>query len=179
MSAALAAPASVIPSAFIIPMAVDSQAAALARLFCSLDPPRSRPGSRQLVVVAAGGRDLLWSPPRIAAHLLTASAGRRVQVLFHGAARGADQAIAAASDQLGWPQIACPALWQQHGRSAGPIRNRQMLERALALLTSLPAGASLQVIAFPGGCGTASLVAQARRLSRRSAQPIELLQISA
>ena len=165
-------------------MLIHSQAAALAPLFCSLDPPSSAPaaalpGACLLVVVAAGGRDLLWPPARIAAHLHTASAGRHVQALFHGAARGADQAIAAASDQLGWPQIACPALWQQHGRSAGPIRNRQMLSRALALLAALPAGAALQVIAFPGGCGTASLVAQAQRLRRRIAPPIELLQISA
>ena len=165
-------------------MAIQSQAAALAPLLCSLDlppalPAAALPGVRQLVVVAGGGRHLSWSPARIAAHLLAVNAGRRVQALFHGAARGADQAIAAASDQLGWPQIACPALWQQHGRSAGPIRNRQMLSRALALVSALPAGAALQVIAFPGGCGTASLVAQAQRLSRRRAQPIELLQISA
>ena len=115
----------------------------------------------------------------IAAHLLQASAGRIVQALLHGAARGADQAIAAAADQLGWPQIACPAAWQQHGHAAGPIRNRQMLHQAIDQATALPLGAGLLVIAFPGSRGTASLLDQARRLSRRSAIPIEVLQITA
>jgi hypothetical protein len=35
------------------------------------------------------------------------------------------------------------------------------------------------VIAFPGSRGTASLVDQARRLSRRSAIPIEVIEIAA
>mgnify|MGYP000397699660 CR=1 FL=1 len=65
-----------------------------------------------------------------------------------------------------------------HGGAAGPMRNRQMLERSLALIADLPLGAGLLVIAFPGSRGTASLVDQARRLSRRSAIPIEVLEIS-
>jgi len=52
-----------------------------------------------------------------------------------------------------------------------------MLERSLDLAAALPLGAALLVIAFPGSRGTASLVDQARRLSRRSAIPIEVLQI--
>ena len=39
--------------------------------------------------------------------------------------------------------------------------------------------AALLVIAFPGSRGTASLVDQARRLSRRSAIPIEVIEIAA
>jgi hypothetical protein len=66
-----------------------------------------------------------------------------------------------------------------HGRAAGPIRNRQMLERSLDLASALPLGAALLVIAFPGSRGTASLVDQARRLSRRSAIPIEVIEIAA
>ncbi|WP_411872150.1 SLOG family protein [Vulcanococcus limneticus] len=131
------------------------------------------------MIVAAGGRTLAWSPSRVAVHLLEITAGRVVQALFHGAARGADQAIAAAADQLGWPVIACPALWQQHGRSAGPIRNRQMLHQAIAQLALLPAGAALLVVAFPGGPGTASLVQLTRSLQARSSLPIELLTIKA
>ena len=155
-----------------------TQAAALAppdpSLFASILPP----GSGQLVVVAGGGRDLTWPSELIATYLLSASRGRLVQSLFHGGARGADQAISCAADQLGWPQFAFPAAWQQHGRAAGPIRNRQMLERSLDLAAALPLGAGLLVIAFPGSRGTASLVDQARRLSRRSAIPIELLEIA-
>ena len=135
------------------------------------------PGGGQLVVVAGGGRDLTWPSELIATHLLRATRGRLVQALFHGAARGADQAIAAAADQLGWPQIACPAAWREHGRAAGPIRNRQMLDRSLDLLAPMPIGAGLLVIGFPGSRGTASLLDQAHRLSRRSAIPIEVIQI--
>lgn len=153
-------------------------AAALAPPVDTPPRPLLLPGCAQLVIVAGGGRDLTWSPGLIARHLLRASAGRLVQALLHGAARGADQAIASAADQLGWRQIRCPAAWQQHGRAAGPIRNRQMLEHSLELTADLPLGAGLLVIAFPGSRGTASLLDQARRLARRSALPIELQQIS-
>ena len=155
-----------------------TQAAVLAPPDGCLLGPLFLPGSGQLVVVAGGGRDLAWPSQLIATHLLQATRGRLVQALFHGGARGADQAIAAAADQLGWPQVACPAAWSEHGRAAGPIRNRQMLERSLDLLAALPMGAGLLVVAFPGSRGTASLVDQAHRLSRRSAIPIEVLQIN-
>ena len=155
-----------------------TQAAALAPPAASLFSSLFLPGSGQLVIVAGGGRDLTWPSELIATHLLRASSGRIVQALLHGAARGADQAIASAADQLGWPQIACPAAWQQHGRAAGPIRNRQMLHQAIDQASALPLGAGLLVIAFPGSRGTASLLDQARRLSRRSAIPIEVLQIA-
>ena len=131
------------------------------------------------MIVASSGRDLTWPSELIATQLLSASRGRLVQSLFHGGARGADQAIAVAADQLGWPQIACPAAWRQHGRAAGQIRNRQMLARSRDLASALPLGAALLVIAFPGSRGTASLVEQARRLIRRSAIAIEVIQIAA
>ena len=54
-----------------------------------------------------------------------------------------------------------------------------MLERSLDLAAALPLGAGLLVIAFPGSRGTASLVDQARRLSRRSAIAIEVIEIAA
>lgn len=44
------------------------------------------------------------------------------------------------------------ADWSGNGRSAGPIRNRQMLEE----------GKPDIVVAFPGGNGTANMVQQAR-----------------
>ncbi|MCT0225605.1 SLOG family protein [Synechococcus sp. CS-1328] len=152
-------------------MVLLSQAAALA--------PPVLPRITQLVIIAAGGRALRWPPPRIAAHLLQLSQGRLVRCLLHGAAPGADQAIAAAADQLGWPVQAFPAQWQRHGRDAGPMRNRRMLEHACNQLSALPSGAALLVVAFPGGRGTASLVQLSRRLQSRSAVPIELAQISA
>ena len=126
------------------------------------------------LAAALAGSLLSKSVSRVALHLLQASVGRSVLALLHGAAPGADQAIAAAADQLGWPVIACPALWRQHGRAAGPIRNRQMLHHAIALLATAPAGAALQVVAFPGGAGTASLVQHTRALMARSSLPIAI-----
>ena len=45
-----------------------------------------------------------------------------------------------------------PARWAELGRRAGPIRNQEMLD------LWVPDG----VVAFPGGAGTADMVARAR-----------------
>ncbi|MFM7676018.1 MAG: SLOG family protein [Synechococcus sp.] len=132
-----------------------------------------------MLIIAAGGRALRWPPPRIAAHLLRLSQGRLVRCLFHGAAPGADRAIGLAAHQLGWPVRPFPAQWHRHGRAAGPLRNRRMLEHACAELAALPNGAGLLVVAFPGGRGTASLVQLTRGLQGRSSLPIALAQITA
>lgn len=47
------------------------------------------------------------------------------------------------------------ADWERHGKSAGPIRNREML--------TVRFGVDI-LVAFPGGKGTADCVAQARAL---------------
>jgi hypothetical protein len=74
-----------------------------------------------------------------------------------------------------------PARWERHGRAAGPIRNRELLEQAIAraVAHSSPGSmASVLVVAFPGGAGTASLVQQARRLAFRSPVPIAVVEVS-
>lgn len=60
-----------------------------------------RPAGAGRVVVADGGRDLLWSPQQIAAALLARTRGQVVHELLHGGARGADRAIGRAARQLG------------------------------------------------------------------------------
>jgi hypothetical protein len=55
--------------------------------------------------------DLTWPSELIATHLLSASRGRLVQSLFHGSARGADQAITSAADQLGNKKGLLPIDW--------------------------------------------------------------------
>lgn len=72
-------------------------------------------------------------------------------VVFHGGARGADALAERWTIERGVTGFASPADWTKHGRAAGPIRNRQMLD----------AGADL-VVAFPGGSGTADMIKQAR-----------------
>jgi hypothetical protein len=137
--------------------------------------------SRSLVIAAGGGRDLAWPQQRVAAELLARSSGRLVHLLLHGGARGADAAIGRAAQQLGWSALVMPAQWQLHGRAAGPIRNRELLEQAVAraVFHSSPGSiASVLVVAFPGGAGTASLVQQARRMASRSPVPISVAEVS-
>ncbi len=145
---------------------------------------QSRPeiaSARSLVIAAGGGRDLAWPHQRIAAELLARSSGRLVHLLLHGGARGADAAIARAAHQLGWCSLVMPAQWQQHGRAAGPIRNRELLQQAIARAVAHSSPglmASVLVVAFPGGAGTASLVLQARRLAFLSPVPIAVVEVS-
>ena len=138
--------------------------------------------ARSLVIAAGGGRDLAWSHQRIAAELLARTGGRPVHLLLHGGARGADAAIGRAAQQLGWASLVMPAQWQLHGRAAGPIRNRELLEQAIARAeahSSPGYQASVLVVAFPGGTGTASLVQQARRMASRSPVPISVAEVRA
>jgi len=147
---------------------------------CFSSSPARRPPSRSLVIVAGGGRDLAWPHQRVAAELLARSSGRLVHLLLHGGARGADAAIARAGHQLGWSSLVMPAQWQRHGRAAGPIRNRELLEQAIARAeahTSPSCSVSVLVVAFPGGAGTASLVQQARRMASRSPVPIAVVEV--
>ncbi len=143
--------------------------------------PIPRSHCRALVVVAGGGRDLDWSPLMVAAALSSAAAGRLVQLVLHGGARGADRAIDAAAHRLGWPVQAMPAQWARYGLAAGPVRNGQMLRRASEEATthSRTAPTGVLVIAFPGRSGTASLLDQAHRLQRRHPLPIEILNLGA
>ena len=136
--------------------------------------------SHSLVIVAGGGRDLLWLPAQIAAVLLARTSGQLVHGLFHGGARGADRTIGRAAFQLGWPVEVLPADWRRHGRAAGPIRNRELLELAISraeALSSAAAPVSVLVVAFPGGAGTASLVREARRLAVHAPVPLSVAQI--
>jgi len=94
--------------------------------------------------------------------------------------RGISRVIEGASDDVTGPYVgadywarewACSrdksssrfhADWKRHGKAAGPIRNTRMIEEGKPDL----------VIAFPGGKGTANMVAQAR------AAGIEVIEIT-
>lgn len=80
---------------------------------------------------------------------------RTIMLLVHGAASGADTladewAVERGVARLPFPVT--PAEWRALGRRAGPLRNADMLRLAA------PDG----VLAFPGGSGTADMVARAR-----------------
>jgi hypothetical protein len=69
-------------------------------------------------------------------------------VLIHGDAKGADSLADAWARYNEIETDPFPADWEQHGKKAGPIRNRQMIASGIDLL-----------LAFPGGKGTADMIA--------------------
>jgi len=73
-------------------------------------------------------------------------------VLVHGACRGADMLAAGWGEAAGVILEPHPANWNELGKAAGMIRNREMLETGVD-----------GVVAFPGSVGTAGMVNMARR----------------
>lgn len=74
-------------------------------------------------VLICGSRD--WSDPDpIRERISTLPPGSRV---IHGGCRGADQIAGDLAEQMGLEVSCFPANWSEHGRSAGPRRNQQML----------------------------------------------------
>ncbi len=84
-------------------------------------------------------------------------------VVIQGGARGADTLAKTAAVVMGIDIEEFTADWESHGRAAGPIRNKRMLDE----------GKPDRVIAFPGGKGTANMVRQAK------ARGIEVLEVPA
>lgn len=72
-------------------------------------------------------------------------------VIVHGGATGADELAFLAAMELDLKVEVHKADWKTYGRTAGPIRNQQMVKDADL------------VIAFPGGRGTANCVQEARK----------------
>lgn len=72
-------------------------------------------------------------------------------MVIQGGARGADALARAWADARGVACLSFPALWRKHGRAAGPIRNKEMLDEGCPHL----------VVAFPGGRGTDNMCEQA------------------
>lgn len=73
--------------------------------------------------------------------------------IIEGEARGADVLSRLYAERNGIPVEPFPADWDKYGRSAGSIRNLQMLTEGKPDL----------VVAFPGGKGTANMIAQAKK----------------
>lgn len=78
--------------------------------------------------------------------------GDKVSCVIHGGAKGVDSHADSFAYSCKVPVEEYPANWNKHGKSAGYIRNKQMLEEGKPDL----------VIAFPGGKGTANMVKLAR-----------------
>lgn len=75
-----------------------------------------------------------------------------ITAIIEGDARGADRLAGQWAQRRGIPDLKFPANWNRHGRAAGFIRNKQMLDEGKPDL----------VIAFPGGRGTDNMIEQAK-----------------
>ena len=71
-------------------------------------------------------------------------------LVIDGVARGADTIGYNWAQKEGLPSERYPAQWDKYGRSAGPIRNKQMLDE----------GKPDIAVAFPGGTGTSNMTKQ-------------------
>lgn len=98
-------------------------------------------------VLVCGGRDYA-DFRKLSATLYALHSEEPITLIIHGAARGADSLAGMWAVQNKVPMKTFPANWKKHGRSAGPIRNREMLTAAQPDL----------IVAFPGGRGTADMV---------------------
>lgn len=78
-----------------------------------------------------------------------------VSTVIEGEARGADTLARRYAERHGIPVDRYPALWDKHGKAAGPIRNAQMLTEGKPEL----------VIAFrgPNSRGTQNMIDQAKK----------------
>lgn len=76
-------------------------------------------------------------------------------VVVHGGAPGADQLAAMLATRMGMQTEHHPADWHRHGKAAGPIRNREMVDAGADVCLAFPIGAS------PGTRGCMKLAEQA------------------
>jgi hypothetical protein len=109
-----------------------------------------------MVVLVCGGRDftdytMLSNTLRHAHEIVP------IREIIHGAAKGADTLADQWARWRNIPVRSYPADWDEHGRSAGPIRNARMLADGRPDL----------VVAFPGSVGTNNMVEQARKAGVR------------
>lgn len=85
-----------------------------------------------------------------------------ITAVYEGEAEGVDREVREAALALGLPVVRFPISdddWAQHGKGAGPRRNRDML---LGFTRRAPIEPADAVLAARGGDGTANMVKQAR-----------------
>jgi hypothetical protein len=114
---------------------------------------------RQPMYIVTGGRDY---GDRAAAFARLDALPRPVLLMQGECPTGADRWAREWCSERGVPCVGVHALWKADGRGAGPKRNGRMLWLAQTLADRLlPDECRLEVVAFPGGDGTADCVRQA------------------
>ena len=102
-------------------------------------------------VLVCGGRDFN-DRQLLAQTLADLHLTKRIEVIIHGCAMGADTIAGWWARFAGVEELRFPADWRTHKKAAGPIRNTEMLREGRPDL----------VVAFHGGRGTADMVKKAR-----------------
>lgn len=98
-------------------------------------------------LLVCGGRD--FNDYGALRDAMNAVVGKETDVLvIHGGARGADALAGRIAEEAHVPVKVFPADWETHGKRAGYLRNRQMLDE----------GKPDIVLAAPGGRGTAMMI---------------------
>lgn len=102
-------------------------------------------------LLVCGGRD--FTDRALLHQVLDTLPSDFIDCIIHGAARGADTLAGEYAGIIYAKELRFPAEWDKYGRSAGAVRNQQMLTEGKPTL----------VIAFPGGAGTRNMITLARR----------------
>lgn len=106
--------------------------------------------------LVCGGRDF-YDKNRLFQTLDQCKKWWNITTVIHGAARGADTLANSWAKERKLEIIKYPAEWSIHGKKAGMIRNRKMLDYGPDV-----------VIAFPGGTGTENMI----QISRDAEIPV-------
>jgi hypothetical protein len=113
------------------------------------------------VILITGARD--WTDRELIRDTLMTYEGKRV-LLIHGDCRGADRLSGQVAQELKFEVLIYRPDWATYGRAAGPIRNREMIKKAVALQRE---GVDTTVLAFHDNWelsrGTRNCVEQAEK----------------
>lgn len=101
-------------------------------------------------IIVTGGRNFI-NRRRIFSELDRIHLATTITQLVEGGAIGADRLAREWAHTRSVSTVTCPANWARYGRSAGMIRNIQMLE-------DFP---THMIVAFPGGRGTTGMILEA------------------
>jgi hypothetical protein len=107
-------------------------------------------------LLVCGGRD--WDDfETLSEELVWIAGSESIDVIILGGAPGADRMAGEWAKLMGYPVEVYEADWEKHGRAAGPIRNKRMLDEGKPDL----------VLSFPGGRGTRNMIEQATKAGVR------------
>lgn len=107
-----------------------------------------------MIIVVTGGRNYK-DKEQVFKALNHVHARRGISELYHGGCSGADKLAEEWALKNSVPVKCFPADWKKHGKSAGPVRNIEMIRTAKQ-------NGSAGLVAFPGGRGTQNAVTTAK-----------------